>query len=66
VLVAALVVPLSLGLYLKFGLIVLVAGTATVALCLALDVATAALSGRQRGDARVGQPSGEPAAESPP
>lgn len=66
VLVAALVVPLSLGLYLKFGLIVLVAGTATVALCVALDLATAALSGRIRGDAPVRPPSGEPAAESPP
>jgi hypothetical protein len=66
VLVAALVVPLSLGLYLKFGLIVLVAGTATVALCLALDLATAALSGRHRDEALVGGPAGEPAAESPP
>jgi hypothetical protein len=66
VLVAALVVPLSLGLYLKFGLIVLVAGTATVALCVALDLATAALAGRMRGEAAVRPPSGEPAAESPP
>jgi hypothetical protein len=46
VLVAALVVPLDLGLYLKYGLIVLVAGTVTVALCVALDLATAALAGR--------------------
>jgi hypothetical protein len=65
VVVAALVVPLSLGLYLKFGLIVLVAGTATVALCLALDLAAAALSTRLRGDAPLPRPSG-PAAESPP
>jgi hypothetical protein len=66
VLVAALVVPLSLGLYLKFGLIVLIAGTATVALCIALDLATAALSGRRRGDAPVPRPAGEPAAGSSP
>jgi hypothetical protein len=66
VLVAALVVPLSLGLYVKFGIIVLVAGAATVALCVALDLATAALSGRWRGDAPLPRPSGEPAAESPP
>ena len=46
VVVAAMVVPLSLGLWAKYGLIVLVAGTATVLLCAALDVATAALGGR--------------------
>jgi hypothetical protein len=66
VLVAALVVPLSLGLYVKFGIIVLVAGAATVAMCVALDLATAALSGRWGRDAPAPRPSGEPAAESPP
>jgi hypothetical protein len=66
VVVAALVVPLSLGLYMKFGLIVLVAGTATVALCVALDLATAAVSGRLGRQAPLPRPSGEPAAESPP
>jgi hypothetical protein len=66
VLVAAMVVPLSLGIYLKFGIIVLVAGGATLALCLALDLATAALSDRLRRDATVPVPPGEPAAESTP
>jgi hypothetical protein len=65
VVVAALVVPLSLGLYLKFGLIVLLAGTATVALCLALDLATGAIGARLRGDAAQSRPTGEPAAEAP-
>jgi hypothetical protein len=66
VLVAALVVPLSLGLYLKFGLIVLIAGTATVGLCLALDLATSAIGSRLRTPEPLPRPSGEPAAESPP
>jgi hypothetical protein len=66
VVVAALVVPLSLGLYLKFGLIVLVAGSVTVGLCLALDLATAALAGRLRREPRMPRSAGEPAAESPP
>ena len=48
VVVAAMVVPLSLGLWVKYGLIVLVAGSVTVLLCVALDVATAALGGRFR------------------
>jgi hypothetical protein len=64
VVVAALVVPLSLGLYLKFGLIVLVAGSVTVGLCLALDLATAALAGRLGREPRMPGPAGEPAAES--
>lgn len=46
VVVAAMVVPLSLGLWAKYGLIVLVAGSVTVLLCAALDVATATLGGR--------------------
>ncbi|HJT63933.1 MAG TPA: acyltransferase family protein, partial [Candidatus Limnocylindria bacterium] len=66
VVVAALVVPLSLGLYLKFGLIVLIAGAATVGLCLALDLATAALGTRLRSPESLPRPTGEPAAESPP
>lgn len=66
VVVAAMVVPLSLGLYVKFGLIVLIAGTATVALCLALDLATSAMAARMRGAPTLPRPSGEPAAESPP
>jgi hypothetical protein len=64
VVVAALVVPLSLGLYLKFGLIVLIAGSVTVGLCLALDLATAALAGRLGREPRMPGPAGEPAAES--
>jgi glucan biosynthesis protein C len=48
VVVASLVVPLSLGLWAKYGLIVLVAGSATVLLCAALDVATSTLGGRLR------------------
>ena len=48
VVVAAMVVPLSLGLWAKYGLIVLVAGSVTVLLCVALDVATATLGGRFR------------------
>jgi hypothetical protein len=46
VVVAAMVVGLSAGLWVKFGLILLVAGATTVALCVALDVATKALRGR--------------------
>jgi glucans biosynthesis protein C len=65
VVVAALVVPLSLGLYLKFGLIVLIAGAATVGLCLALDRATGAL-GTRRSTESLPRPTGEPAAQSPP
>lgn len=63
VLVAALVVPLDLGLYLKFGLVVLVAGTVTVALCVALDLATAALAGRLGGGSSTRLPAAEPSAE---
>jgi len=48
VVVAAMVVPLSLGLWAKYGLIVLVAGSVTVLLCAALDVATSTLNGRLR------------------
>jgi hypothetical protein len=66
VLVAALVVPLSLGLYLKFGIIVLIAGAVTVGLCLALDLATGAIGSRLRSAEPLPRPSGEPAAESPP
>ena len=66
VVAAALVVPLSLGLYLKFGLIVLIAGAATVGLCVALDLATKALSTRLRSPESLARPTGEPAAESPP
>jgi hypothetical protein len=65
VVVAAMVVPLSLGLYLEFGLIVLIAGAATVALCVALDVATSALRPRLSGGRPLTRPTGEPA-ESPP
>jgi hypothetical protein len=43
VVVAAVVVALPLGPWVKFGLILVVAGTATVLLCLALDVATSTL-----------------------
>jgi hypothetical protein len=66
VLVAALVVPLELGMYVKFGLIVLVAGTVTVALCAALDLATAALAGRLGGGSTTRAPVREPSAEAQP
>jgi Acyltransferase family len=46
VVVAAVVITLPLGLYAKFGLVLLLAGSATVALCLALDLATSALGAR--------------------
>ena len=65
VVVAALVVPLSLGLWVKYGLIVLVAGTATVLMCAALDVATDALGGRFRHGGPVPVPQHE-RAEAPP
>jgi hypothetical protein len=48
VVVAAVVVGLSAGLWVKFGLILLVAGITTVALCVGLDMATTALSRRFR------------------
>lgn len=60
--VAAVVVGLLVGLWVKFGLILVVAGAITVALCVALDVATSALSGRFR---RAGPVSGS-AVEAPP
>ncbi len=64
VVVAAMVITLPLGLYAKFGLVLLVAGTATVALCVALDLATSALGARLgRPSAVVPVPAGEPAAE---
>jgi glucan biosynthesis protein C len=64
VVVAAMVITLPLGLYAKFGLVLLVAGTATVALCLALDLATSVLSARLgRPGPVVPVPGGEPAAE---
>jgi hypothetical protein len=65
VVVAAWVVTLSAGLWVKFGLVLLIAGSATVALCVALDVATSALSGRFRGPPLPVR-SGGPAVESPP
>jgi len=46
VVVAAVVVGLSARLWVQFGLILLVAGVTTVALCVALDMATTALRGR--------------------
>jgi len=48
VVVAAVVVGLSAGLWVKFGLILLVAGIITVALCVGLDMATTSLSRRFR------------------
>jgi hypothetical protein len=48
VVVAAVVVGLSAGLWVKFGLILFVAGVTTVALCLGLDMAATALSRRFR------------------
>jgi hypothetical protein len=65
VVVAAWVVTLSAGLWVKFGLVLLIAGSATVALCVALDVAASTLSGRFRGPPLPVR-SGEPAIESPP
>ncbi len=65
VLVAALVVPLELGLYLKYGLIVLIAGAVTVALCVALDLGTAAVAARLRRDPAA-RSTVEPAAEAQP
>jgi len=61
VVVAAVVVGLSAGLWVKFGLILLVAGATTVALCVALDVATTALRGRPR----RGEPGSVRQAEAP-
>ena len=46
VVVAAVVVGLSVGLWVKFGLILVIAGATTVGLCVALDLATSAMSGR--------------------
>jgi hypothetical protein len=48
VVVAAVVVGLSTGLWIKFGLILLVAGITTVALCVGLDMAATTLSRRFR------------------
>ncbi|MGH2462865.1 MAG: acyltransferase family protein [Candidatus Limnocylindria bacterium] len=62
VLVAAMVVGLSVGLWVKFGLILLVAGVTTVALCVAFDIATAAANGRFR----RGEPAPVQPAEAPP
>jgi hypothetical protein len=59
VVVAAVVITLPLSLYAKFGLVLLVAGSATVALCLALDLATSALGarlGRRSGAVPVAAP----------
>jgi glucan biosynthesis protein C len=58
VVVAAIVVGLSVGLWVKFGLILLVAGATTLALCVALEMAGKALRGRRsRGEpASVMQP----------
>lgn len=60
--VAAVVIGLSVGLWVKFALILVIAGTATVALCVALDVATSTLAGR------FGRPARTPpsAVEAPP
>jgi len=64
VVVAAMVITLPVGLYVKFGLVLLVAGTATVALCIALDLATSALGARLgRASRVVPVAAGEPAAE---
>jgi hypothetical protein len=52
VVVAAWAITLPLGLWGRFGIILLVAGTTTVLLCLALDVATTALGARLRGGTR--------------
>lgn len=48
VVVAAMVVGLSAGIWVKFGLILLLAGATTLALCMALDLAAKALRGRRR------------------
>jgi hypothetical protein len=48
VVVAAVVVGLSAGLWVKFGLILVLAGITTVALCVGLDMAATALSRRFR------------------
>lgn len=53
--VAAVVVGLSAGLWAKFGLILLVAGTVTVALCVALDVTITALGERFGPDRGAGR-----------
>lgn len=62
VVVAAVVVGLSAGLWVKFGVILLVAGITTVALCVGLDMATTAISRRFR---RV-KPASVIPAEAPP
>jgi hypothetical protein len=61
VVVAAMAVGLSAGLWVKFGLILVVAGAVTVALCLALDLATRALRGRpSRGEPASALPAEAP------
>ncbi|HEY7738476.1 MAG TPA: acyltransferase family protein [Candidatus Limnocylindria bacterium] len=65
VVVAAWAITLPLGLWAKFGVILLVAGTITVLLCLALDVATATLGTRFRGRP-VAATTSEPAIEAHP
>jgi hypothetical protein len=66
VVVAAMVITLPLGLYTKFGLVLLLAGTATVAICLALDLTTSALGARLgRGSGTVPATTPEPATEVP-
>jgi len=62
VVVAAVVVGLPAGLWVKFGLILLVAGVTTVALCVGLDIATTALSRRFGGS----KPASVTPAEAPP
>ena len=60
--VAAVVVGTSVGLWVEFGLILLVAGAVTVGFCVLLDVATTSL-GARFGSGRRRAPSG---AEAPP
>jgi hypothetical protein len=62
VVVAAVVVGLSAGLWVKFGLILLVAGTTTVALCVGLDMAITGLGRRFRRS----KPASVTPAEAPP
>lgn len=61
VVVAAVVVSLSAGLWVKFGLILLVAGAATLAMCVALDLGSKVLRGRRS----RGEPASALPAEAP-